>query len=77
MGWGSGSDLMSQIIRGLINESYDATERKKLYSIIVPALENHDWDTIDECFDDDPAFMTYYEEREAKEAAKYKPRRSR
>ena len=56
MGWGSGSDLMSEVIKTISKEIKDPLVRKKIYVGLIDAFENHDWDTQDECLGVDPAF---------------------
>jgi len=55
MGWGSGSQVMSDIIGALKNE-LDEPTRVKVYVKIIRALQDHDWDTEEECCGDDPAY---------------------
>ena len=57
MGWASGSQVMSDIIDGVKKQFPDNFEtRKKLYILIIEALEMSDWDTQDECMEQDKAY---------------------
>lgn len=74
MGWGSGAEVMSDIIVGLQQECADDQKlRERLYRRIIPALQAHDWDTEMECVGEDAAFDAalrklepgYFEQEEA------------
>ena len=56
MGWSRGSDLMDSIIRSLKYHVINPSIRKEIYKDIIDALEDHDWDTQDECLGIDEAF---------------------
>lgn len=56
MGWSSGTDVMSNIISAVKETIADEDTRYELYKGIVSALENADWDCMDECFGEDPAY---------------------
>jgi hypothetical protein len=54
MGWGGGSRITSQVVRGLRKRNVPAVTRKVFYEVLIPALEDCDWDNVDECMGDDP-----------------------
>lgn len=56
MGWGSGSDVFSGVIKAAIKHIPDAEKRKAFYADVYPAFSDHDWDTQPDCFQDDPVF---------------------
>jgi hypothetical protein len=56
MGWARGADVARGIIEAAIRIGMCATMRRWLYLEIIPVLEDEDWDTQDECMDDDPEF---------------------
>ncbi len=56
MGWASGSELASEIVKAIKVEIPDAKRRKRIYKKIITAFENADCDTLDECEGEDPAF---------------------
>jgi hypothetical protein len=62
MGWGSGSELMTKVITGLQNEDLDRNTREKVYGVLIPAMQEHDWDTEDECLGLDDAFDFVWKE---------------
>lgn len=61
MGWSSGSELFSNVIAAARHRMADK-ERKAFYLEIIPAFEAQDWDTQDECLDNDPMFKAAYRE---------------
>ena len=63
MGWGSASGIFSVIIEAAKKRIPDLKERKAFYEEIYPAFTDGDWDTEDECFDDDPLFKEVYDEK--------------
>lgn len=56
MGWSSATGIMDEIIKAVKKNVPDVNTRKKIYKPIVLALESEDWDTQDECLDQDLAF---------------------
>ena len=68
MGWSSGSTLFSDIINILNNNDIDDTTRKSIYDDMIPAFEDVDCDTLDECLGKDKqfdlAYREYYPEEE-------------
>ena len=63
MGWSSGSELMDKVIQGALEAMpFDVEARKTLYRRVIPAFEDADWDTPDECMDQDPAFDEVFKE---------------
>lgn len=72
MGWSSGSTLMGSLIDSLQKNVKQAKKRTLVYKDMIQAFMDEDWDTIDECIGDDPAFdaalkdidPSYFEEEE-------------
>lgn len=62
MGWGSGSDLLRDIINILNNAELDDDVRKELYDALIPAFQDHDCDTLDECLGKDKQYDLAYKE---------------
>lgn len=56
MGWASGSYIMQPVIDALKAEVKDDATRKRIYLSIIPAFEQEDWDTQDECLGTDDEF---------------------
>ena len=56
MGWASGSEVAQTIIETVQAEVEDPKARQRIYAGVIRALENHDWDTQDECLGEDAAF---------------------
>lgn len=56
MGWASGSRLMNKIIGALKKAEVTEETRAEVYKAIIPAFENEDCDTLDECSDSDRVF---------------------
>ena len=57
MGFGSGSDIMEDVITGALKYFPDKPKiRRRLYHIVIRALDGHDWDTHCECLALDPEF---------------------
>jgi hypothetical protein len=63
MGWSGGSIIFSEIIKAAKKHIPDDTARRQFYSEIYETFCDGDWDTEDECFDDDPIFKEMYDER--------------
>ena len=55
MGWSSGSELFSIVIDSVKKRLPD-NERRELYVELIPAFEDMDWDTQDECMGKDPMY---------------------
>ena len=57
MGWSSGSYVMEGIIEGL-NKSphWDMDDRVEIYKVIIPVLEDQDWDNAGEIMGMDKAY---------------------
>ena len=56
MGWGSGTGLMAEVIYA-VDEYVESEEvRTKVYTLLIQAFEDRDWDGIDEMMGIDPAF---------------------
>jgi hypothetical protein len=56
MGWGSGSSLAFDVIKGLSECHATVEQRKMFYGVLIPAMENQDWDTHQDSMGIDPAF---------------------
>jgi hypothetical protein len=56
MGWGSGSDLMADIIVTIKKHVNDEDVRESIYKEIIDSFECHDWDTQEECVGEDNAY---------------------
>lgn len=56
MGWGGGSRITCDVIRGLKKRKVSTRQRQLFYEVLIPALEDCDWDNADECRGEDPAF---------------------
>lgn len=56
MGWSSGTYLAGDIIAGLKDVGFDFETRSTVYRVLIPAMEQADWDTQSECEGSDPAF---------------------
>jgi hypothetical protein len=56
MGWGSGSEIMEEIMMTLPDLIKDTETRKNIYKTLISAFEDHDWDTQDEVRDIDKAY---------------------
>lgn len=56
MGWSSGSRIMNKVIDVVSLHVADFESRKSIYTPIIEALEDGDWDTQDESLGKDGAF---------------------
>jgi hypothetical protein len=56
MGWASGSELASRIIKATKKHVEDPKVRTEIYTEVIKAFEDSDWDTQDECMGEDAAF---------------------
>lgn len=56
MGWVRGSYVMDEIIQGLKDDNFEEAQRKRVYMVIIPAMQSCDWDTEHECVGQDPAY---------------------
>lgn len=63
MGWSSGTEIFEDIIKAAKKAIPEEKARKQFYKEIYPAFCDADWDTEDECFDDDPLFKEVYDEK--------------
>ena len=63
MGWGSASGIFSVIIEAAKKHIPNETERKEFYKEVYPVFADEDWDTEDECFDDDHLFKEVYDDK--------------
>ncbi|QIV65916.1 hypothetical protein Cp1R7AA1_008 [Mesorhizobium phage Cp1R7A-A1] len=62
MGWATGSELFSSVIRAVKPHVADVETRKAIYRPIFDAFSREDWDTEDECLGEDPAYDAIYAE---------------
>lgn len=56
MGWARGADVANGSIKAINRTNLRPSEKRQFYLDIVPVLEDEDWDTQDECMEDDPVF---------------------
>jgi len=56
MGWAGGTEVMLTFINLLKANVPDDDKRKQVYLGAIEALEDADWDTMEECEDRDPMF---------------------
>ena len=56
MGWGSGSRLMTDVIKKMLEKKIPAESRKAIYEILIPAMQDQDWDTEADCMHSDPVY---------------------
>ena len=49
MGWSSGTRLMGAVIQELNKQGIPTEVRKTVYTILIPAMEEADWDNQEEC----------------------------
>jgi hypothetical protein len=47
---------MSCVISGLLKKGIDEASRKAVYEVLIPAMQNQDWDTETECMGEDKAY---------------------
>lgn len=63
MGWSSGSKIFSEIIKAAKKHIPSDDKRMEFYAEIYEAFVDCDWDTEDECFDEDHVFEEFYRKR--------------
>ena len=56
MGWASGSRLVDDVIKGLKKSALSPADREVVYRVLIPTMEDFDWDAQDDCVGSDPAF---------------------
>lgn len=56
MGWSSGSEIVTPLIKALLEQGVTPHQRFAIYDKILPAFYEQDWDTEDECLGIDIAF---------------------
>lgn len=56
MGWGSGSRLMTDVMMAMKSGKVPDETRKLVYGILIPAMQNRDWDTEVDCMGVDPVY---------------------
>lgn len=54
------SGLMSLIIDELMQTDIDEEVRKEVYSVLIQAFEEYDYDNLDECLGEDTMFDRAY-----------------
>lgn len=47
---------MRDVIEGLRKEKVPDDTRETLYRVLIPAMQDRDWDTETECMDDDEVY---------------------
>jgi hypothetical protein len=58
MSWSGGTELMQGFIRSMEQRSMDHDNRKNFYLVVIPALQDMDWDTayelegVDQAYDE-------------------------
>ena len=62
MGWGSGANLMLDIINITKRHLGDTLIRTIFYRDLIKAFEKQDCDTLGDCLEIDPAFDVAYDE---------------
>ena len=56
MGWGSGADLMTDVIHVVNRNEQHELKRIAIYKGLIRAFQGHDWDTEMDCIGIDNAF---------------------
>ena len=56
MGWASGSELFSRLIKTTKKHVKDPKVRTEIYVEMIDAFADADWDTHDECSGEDPSY---------------------
>jgi hypothetical protein len=56
MGWNTGSSLFDEIIIAANDAELSSDQKRILYERLIPAFENLDADTLDECLGEDEVF---------------------
>lgn len=56
MGWGSGSQIMDEVITVMKKAVKDEKAREKIYDKLIDTFEDFDCDTLCECVGNDNAF---------------------
>jgi len=56
MGWAKGSAIMDRIILAAMEHFPDPEARQAFYVEVIDAFEDADWDTQNECEEQDEAF---------------------
>lgn len=62
MGWNRGSEIFNDLIDILNDTGLDRTQREEVYRKMIHSLEEHDWDTAEECLGKDEVFDKIYKE---------------
>lgn len=56
MGWSGGGCLMDRLLNSLLKNVSNYETRKHIYTDMIDAFEDHDWDNSEECLYNDPAY---------------------
>lgn len=56
MGWSGGSEIFNNVISVVKDNVADERSRRAIYKGLIPAFEEGDWDTQDECLGKDAAY---------------------
>jgi hypothetical protein len=56
MGWGGGTDVMTELIDALVETGVFADQRRAIYRRMLKTLTDLDWDNVCECFSIDDEF---------------------
>lgn len=56
MGWGSGSRLMDDVMVGLNQKGVADSVRETVYRVLIPAMQDRDWDTEMDCMGKDDVY---------------------
>jgi hypothetical protein len=62
MGWSSGTEIMDALIEIVKEQVSDVAARTTIYSHMITAFQNSDWDNEEECLGKDKAYdIAFYE----------------
>lgn len=62
MGWSSGSSLFGDLINTLMKNVPDDDVREAIYSDMIDAFRDADWDNLDECLGEDPVYDSLFKD---------------
>ncbi len=63
MGWGSGSEVVSGLIKCAMKHLPDSEKRASFYEDVLPVFENQDWDTQADCLGEDLVYDAWYQKQ--------------
>lgn len=49
MGWSGGSSVAANLIEVVSNRALRTCDKEAIYKVLINTLEDHDWDTQEEC----------------------------